>query len=380
MLGLGMRHIWRYPIRSGLTIAGVATGIFLFTTVETLHASLRSVTTASAEETSLVVYRENRFCPFTSRLPEHFTDQIKRLPGVATVTPLQVVVNNCNASLDVVTFRGLPDQQFDAFASDRFVVLAGALAAWHQRGDAAAVGHILAQRRGLAVGDALNAAGVTVQVAAIIQSDDQQDNNSAFVSLPFLQQASRRGLGEVTQFNVTVDDPAQLEAVATAIDQRFAHSEAPTHTRPAQAFIAQTAQDMLALIAMTRWVGLGAVLAVVALVSNTTMLAVRGRLSAFAVLQTVGYQRRHIMATVVSEGVILGLVGGGIGAGASWLLLATGGWSLSAEGISLVFMPSMSVLGVALLAAVLLGFVAALFPAWLAARLPIVQTLRLGVA
>ena len=101
-----------------------------------------------------------------------------------------------------------------------------ALAARHQRGDAAVVGHVLAQRRSLRVGDALNAAGVTVQVAAIVRSSDQQDNNIAYVSLPFLQQATRRGLGEVTQFNVTVDQPEQLAAVVAAIDQRFASSEA----------------------------------------------------------------------------------------------------------------------------------------------------------
>ena len=124
MIRLGAKNICRYPVRSGLTVAGVATGIFLFTTVETMHASLRAVTTASAEETSLVVYRENRFCPFTSRLPEHFSSQIQTIPGVAQVTPVQVV-NNCNASLDVVTFRGLPDDQFDDFAHSRFEVLAG---------------------------------------------------------------------------------------------------------------------------------------------------------------------------------------------------------------------------------------------------------------
>ena len=50
------------------------------------------------------------------------------------------------------------------------------------------------------------------------------------------------------------------------------------------------------------------------------------------------------MATVLSEGLLLGCLGGFVGAGGSWLLVSLGGWSLSAEGISLVFVPAIEVL------------------------------------
>ena len=40
--------------------------------------------------------------------------------------------------------------------------------------------------------------GITVHVAGIITSPFPQDNNVAYVKLPFLQQASRTGLGVVT--------------------------------------------------------------------------------------------------------------------------------------------------------------------------------------
>ena len=380
LLVLGLKHVWRYPIRSLLTLAGVATGIFLFTTIETMHAAMVSVTRGAAYDTTLVVYRENRFCPFTSRLPEHYADEMLQLPGVAQVVPMQIVVNNCNTSLDVVTFRGIPTDQFDDFATDRFDVLAGSLTDWHQRSDAAVIGAVLAKRRNLSVGDTLDAARVTVHVAAIIASDNPQDENVAYVDLPFLQQASRRGLGEVTQFNVTVEPGADLEQVAATIDDHFRTDQAPTHTRPEKAFIAQTAEDMVSLIGMTRWVGLGAVLAVVALVSNTIVLAVRGRRTAFAVLQTIGYRGWHIMVSVLAEGLVLGAIGGCIGIAASWLVLTSGGWSLSAEGLSIVFTPTGQVLGAAFVVACVLGLGAALFPAWTAARMVIVSSLRLGDA
>ena len=90
-----------------------------------------------------------------------------------------------------------------------------------RRGDAALVGEALAARRGLAVGDRFSAAGVTVYVAGVLAGDHAQDRNTAWVHLPFLQEAVRRGGtgGEVTQFNVTVSDPSRLEEVAAAVER-----------------------------------------------------------------------------------------------------------------------------------------------------------------
>ena len=55
-----------------------------------------------------MVYRENRFCPSTSRLPEYYLDEIRKVPGVREAVPIKIAVNNCGASLDVITFRGVP--------------------------------------------------------------------------------------------------------------------------------------------------------------------------------------------------------------------------------------------------------------------------------
>ena len=64
-----------------------------------------------------------------------------------------------------------------------------------------------------------------------VESEQPQDQNVAYVHLEFLQRASgNRKLGVVTQFNVKVADPSQLESVAAAIDAEFARDPDPTHT------------------------------------------------------------------------------------------------------------------------------------------------------
>ncbi|HUF62226.1 MAG TPA: ABC transporter permease, partial [Verrucomicrobiales bacterium] len=69
LAALAGKQLLRHRLRTGITAAGIAAGMFLFTSVETLQRSLRGATEVAAADTTLVVYRENRFCPATSRLP-----------------------------------------------------------------------------------------------------------------------------------------------------------------------------------------------------------------------------------------------------------------------------------------------------------------------
>ena len=375
LLRLSWIQLARHRVRSLLTVLGVASGMFLFTSVETLQRSLARATETTAADTTLVVYRENRFCPSTSRLPEHYTDEIRRIDGVREVIPVQVVVNNCGASLDVITFRGVPPEQLTRFAPE-IEIIDGSEAEWSKRDDGALLGEVFARRRGLSPGDRFDAAGVTVTVSGILRSPNSQDNNVAYVKLPFLQQASRTGLGVVTQFNVRVESADDLKEVSKAIDERFRSAQEPTDTRPEKAFFAETASELVELIGFTRWLGAGAVVAVAALVANALLLVVRGRVKENAVLRTLGYPGRAIATLVVSEGGMLGLAGGVAGVGLAAAFLRWQSFTMGNEGQTLAIQPDPVVIAVGICAGLLLGVFASLWPAFQAIRQPIVHSLR----
>ena len=377
MLSLALKNIFRYRLRSSLTMAGVATGMFLFTTVETMQQSLARVTRSEADDTTLIVYRENRFCPSTSRLPEYYLSSIEKIEGVRRVIPIQIAVNNCGASLDVITFRGVPPENLLKYNPDLEVV-DGSFKNWTSRSDAALVGQTFAQRRNLQTGDQFEAVGVNVYVAGIIKSNEAQDNNVAYVHLPFLQQASKVGLGTVTQFNVKVESAELLDAVATKIDTTFRSDSQPTVTRPEKAFFAETAKQMIELIGFTHWLGLGAVAAVLGLVANAVLLIVRGRIKETAVLQTLGFSRFRIACLITCEGLLLGLLGGAVGVVSAILFLHWQSFTLGNEGLTLAITPSIRVLFNGLLVALILGFTASLYPAWRASRQPLVESLNTG--
>ena len=217
---------------------------------------------------------------------------------------------------------------------------------------------------------------MTVEVAGVIRSPFPQDNNVAYVKLPFLQQASKAGLGVVTQFNVRVTNSEDLEPVAAAIDERFRTDQQPTSTRPEKAFFAETASELIELIGFTRWLGIGAVLAVIGLVANAVLLVVRGRVRENAVLRTLGYPDGAIAWLVLGEGAMLGAMGGSLG-----VLLAAGflrwrSFTLGNEGQTMSIQPDFAVVAGGIAAALLLGLLASLWPALQAMRQPIVKSLR----
>jgi putative ABC transport system permease protein len=377
LASLSCKQALRNQTRSFLTLLGVATGMFLFATVETMQDSLQTATVSNAGDTTLVVYRENRFCPATSRLPEHYKNEIAQVPGVKSVIPVQIVVNNCGTSLDVVVFRGIPPGIFKD-KNGEIKLIKGSLETWQKRDDGALIGKNLAKRRKLDVGDLFDAAGITVSVSGIVQAEDNsQNDNVAFVHLPFLQQASKVGLGVVTQFNVKVNDSSLIESVSHAIDQRFKSDTEPTSTQPEKAFFANTATELIELIRFSRWIGLACVCAVVGLITNSILLTVRGKISEHAVLKTLGYSKIMIGWMVLAEGIFLSGFGGFLGIFISFCFLHYQGVSIGNEGLVLAFVPSSEVVFRGISASLALGVIAGLYPAWQAGRSSINESLKI---
>ena len=376
LITIAFKYVVRNRTRSILTVFGVATGMFLFGTIETMQDSLKNATEITANDTTLVVYRENRYCPSTSRLPEYYKDEIKKIMGVESVIPVQIVVNNCGTSLDVVVFRGIPADRINAI-SKNIEVLNGSVNEWLTREDGALIGANLAQRRRLDVGDSFDAAGVTVVVSGIIRSaESSQDDNVAYVHLPFLQQASRVGLGTVTQFLVKVSDSSLLNSVSRQIDNRFKTESEPTDTTPEKAFFASTAKELIELIGFSRWIGIASVFAVIGLIANTILIAVRSKISEHAILKTIGYSQLSISWLIISEAIILSVVGGIAGIAGASIFLHLQKITIGNEGLALAFIPSFSVWLKGFSLSLLLGIVAGVYPAWLAGRQSIASNLR----
>jgi putative ABC transport system permease protein len=370
-----IKNLLRHRLRTLLTISGAAVALGVFAVVGAVQDGLAGLTQNQQADRSLIVFQANRFCPSTSKLPENYAAQVAKLPGVADVIPIQVFMNNCRASLDLVVFNGVPPDKLKAFRD--LTLTSGNWSAFAGRQNAAIVGAALARRRGLSVGQTFSIGEVSVQIAGIYSSPTPGEENYIYAHLPFLQRT--RGLntvGTVTQLEVKLAEGAVATDVAKAIDERFRAGPIATDTRPKGVFQAATVADLADTIGMAAYLGFACVGLVLALVATTTVMAVQDRVKEYAVLQTLGFTGYRIFGLVIAESLLVSFVGGLIGLSIALAGLYFSGLSIGTEGVSIAFLPSPRVALIGLAVTLAIGALAGLAPAWRAARAEIVESLR----
>jgi putative ABC transport system permease protein len=113
---------------------------------------------------------------------------------------------------------------------------------------------------------------------------------------------------------------------------------------------------------------------------NTMYSAVANRTREIATLRALGFGRVPVVLSVMAEAALLAIIGGVLGGGLAWLAFdgyqtATMNWQSFSQ-VAFAFAVTPALLGQGLVFAVGIGLLAALFPAFRAARLPVVTALR----
>lgn len=370
-----LKTLWRHRSRTALTCLGAAIALFVFCFVGAVQEGMSDLQTRQAAKGSLIVFQANKFCPATSHLPQDYQQQIQKLPGVDDVIPIQVFTNNCRASLDVIVFYGLPPEKIRK-ARD-FQLKAGNWKEFEEHQDAAVIGSAVASRRSIGIGDKFSIGDLTVQVAGIFTSSDPAEENYIYSHLEFLQRGKGMNLvGTVTQHEVLLKPGTDQLAICELIDDKFRGGSVETDTRPKGVFQAKSLGDLTQLVEMSKYLGYACVAIVLSLVSTTTVMSVQDRIKEHAVLQTLGFTGRTVFALVLSESIFLSLIGGALGITLAVITLELSSLSVSAEAVSVAFLPSVRLILVALGVAMVTGVAAGLWPAWQAARVDILAALR----
>ena len=112
---------------------------------------------------------------------------------------------------------------------------------------------------------------------------------------------------------------------------------------------------------------------------NTMYAAVSSRTPEIAVLLTLGFPPRSVLASFLAESAVIGMLGGIAGGllalPINGIVTSTTNWNSFSE-ISFAFRVTPALLGWGVAFAVVMGIVGGFFPAWRAARLRVVQALR----
>jgi len=374
-----VKTLWRHRTRTMLTLSGTAVAVFVFACVSSVQQSLTKLT--RQDDSVLIVFQANKFCPATSHLPQDYDSIIEDLPGVREVVPIQVFTNNCRASLDVVVFYGVDASQVRRVRD--FELINGSWEDFESHQNAAIIGSAALKRRralegrDIQVGDTVTIGDVTVTLAGVFTSANRPEEDYVYCHLDFLQRT--RGLdlvGTVTQHEVFLDEGADSAAVAETIDEMLKSGQVETDTKTKGAFQAASLADLVQLIELLHYLGYACLGLMVVLLSTTTVMAVEDRIQEHAVLQTIGLSHHRVFGLVLWECLLVCFAGGLAGVVASQAALSVGNISLGAEAVTIAPTPSMAIAVNALGMTCLLGLVAGMLPAAHAARADIVTALR----
>jgi putative ABC transport system permease protein len=211
-----------------------------------------------------------------------------------------------------------------------------------------------------------------------IFSNDDPRSSTAFMLMnyDYFEEARAFGKGTVGWYILRINKGADPVEIAKTIDAGFANSPNETETSTEQAFAASFAKQFGNIALIVRLI-LGAVFFTLLLVAGNTMAqSIRERISEIAVLKTLGFADRTVLLVVLSESILIMLIGGALGLGTGWILVQGLGKQMGAMLPGIFLAPEALILGCACMLGV--GILAGVFPAFKAMRLTIVDALARG--
>lgn len=375
-----LKNARRHRLRSALTICGVAVAILAFGLLRTvITAWYVGVKTAAPDR---LVARNRISITFT--LPLAQKQKIERIPGVVGVTHnswFGGIYKDPKNFFAQIALEGAESLRF----FPEFVVDPAAVAAFGKERNAAIAGASLAQRFGWKVGDVIRLRGTIYPgdwdfvIRGIYHGRDESTDLSQFffnwnyIEQRVQQEAPGRS-GQVGWWVIKIDDPARAAAVCTAVDAEFHDSSDETVTETEAAFAQSFVAMAGAIITSLKVVSVLLVGIILLVAANTMAMTARERTSEYAVLKTLGFGPGRLLGLIAGESMLIAGLGGGLGIVLLFPALGAVGAALRAWFPAFPVDPHTFVL--ALGTSLVVGVLAAIFPAWRALAVPIAVGLR----
>jgi ABC-type antimicrobial peptide transport system permease subunit len=221
---------------------------------------------------------------------------------------------------------------------------------------------------GLGEGDALTMFGEPWRVVGTFETGGTNLEFEIVADLGDLMRAGKRD--EYSAFTVKLDDPANAERVIALVegDRRVllgAAREKDFYAASGRTFAVVAQLGLMIAIIVT----IGAVFGGM----NTMYAAVSGRMREVGVLRALGFSRRSILASFVSESLLLSVAGGVLG---SLIGAFANGFRVSVMTANIRFSVGPGVVLSGLLLSAVLGLLGGYLPAREASRKPVVEAMR----
>jgi putative ABC transport system permease protein len=377
LASLIFRNVFRNRRRSLLTLASTAVSLALLAMLLAIYQGFFYGEDDSPSQALRLVCRHR--VSLTQPLPASHQQRIAAVPGVVKVSAWS-------------WFQGVykdPKDFFARFAVDAdsifeihrdWLIAADQLTAFKHDRTGCAIGQKIAKDYDIKLGDRVTIVGdiypvtLELKVDAIFEHPPQTEalvfHREYLTELLPKKSSTRDSVGT---YLILAESPEMIPGISRAIDTMFDNSPYPTRTESEKEF-GRSFLSFLGNIKLFLAAVCAAVTFTILLVSaNTVAMAVRERTRETAILRTLGYTPFEILQLIVGESVLISIIGGLVGlalgfAMAAGLHAVAGGFGFPA----LKWQAASIVLGMS----IMVGFLASLVPAMIAARKNVVESLR----
>jgi len=380
ILKLLLKNAFRHKLRTTLTMVGLVVAICAFGLLRTIVDAWY----AGVEGSSSTRLVTRSAISLTFPLPLNYGQRIKSVEGVSGISwsnwfgGIYVTERNFfpQFAVDPPSYLALypeyrlKDAERLAFMRDRQGVI---------------VGRKLADKFGWKIGDQIPLRGTiypgtwNFNLRGIWDgAEAKTDENQLLLHWSYLNETVRKlypkRADSVGVYIVGINEPQNAALISQRVDDLFKNSLAETLTETESAFQLSFVSMSEAILVAINAVSLIIVVIIMAVMANTMTMTARERLAEYATLKALGFAPAFVVKLLFGESLLIALIGGGLG------LLLTLPLAAGFAGAVGTLFPSFHVsgltMGLQVLASLVVGLVAAAWPAWKMSRIDIVQGLR----
>jgi ABC-type antimicrobial peptide transport system permease subunit len=366
-----LKNLFRRKGRTLLTVLGISIGVATIISLGALANGLDAGYNAmlSGSQADLVLSQPQSMDIAYSVVDEAVAQELEAMPEVDRVSGMLQGYVQTEGTPYFFVFG----YSADSFVLERFQIIEGISLNDRElrrlRGKPVLLGSAAAESMDKKVGDALRVSGSAYRVAGIYQTGDAFEDSGAVFEMEEAQELLGKPR-QVSLFYIQLKDGASTERLQQRVARRWSDLEISSTTDFAdKQILGESMRIFVWVIA-----GLAIILGGVGMM-NAQLMSVYERTREIGVLRAVGWRKDRVLRMILSESIVVCLLGGLLGLAFGWFAVQ----ALSRSSMSFGTSSADITLGLvleALIVVLILGLSGGIYPARRAARLQPIEALR----
>ncbi|GAB1443450.1 ABC transporter permease [Ignavibacteriales bacterium] len=381
ILKIMFKNSMRHKLRTSLTILGISVAVIAFIVMRSIVSAWDVGVEAAAADRVIV----RNSVSFIFPIPYAYKDKLEKIEGVKRVTWANWFGGVYKEKQNFFGRLAVDHNTFlDVYPE--FLITPEEKKMFMEEIQSCIIGEATATQYNIKKGDIITLEGDIYpgnwdfKVAAVYKPRDKMtDATGMYFRWDYfnerLEKEAPQRANEAGWYVLQVNDPSQIAAISQKVDNYFKNSASATKTESERAFnqgFIASSSAILTAMNVVSFVIIGIIMLVL---GNTMIMSARERTREYSVLKTLGFSGKHITVLILGESLIISFLGGIIGLLLGEMMVTGLGQVIPKTIFPLLEVTTLNII-LAMVSALLTGFIASIFPIHKAVNTKIVDGFR----